>query len=156
LQIHITVSTLLFCYVLFQKCWMSLGSCLLCLKELYRLIVFHFQFILNLPKLRKGKRIWVFLTRLQNVAEVRKASQFHCHSMPLFTTTNYPCPWRSFAMQWSHEIRKRIRAWNTGGFRTNKSCLFFVDNNTLFHNKQFVKWHLFTGNSGCFSRANLD
>ena len=56
--------------------------CLLCLMELYGLIVFHFQFILNLTRLRKGKRVWVFLTRFQNVAEVRRASQFHCDSMP--------------------------------------------------------------------------
>ena len=42
------------------------------------------------------------------------------------------------------------------GFRTNKSCLYFVDDNTLFNNKQFVKCHLFTGNSACFSRANVD
>ena len=61
-------------------------------------------------------------------------------------------------MQWSHEIRKRIFVLGTHahGFRTNKSCLYFVDNNTLFHNKQFVKCHLFTGNSACFSRANVD
>ena len=59
-------------------------------------------------------------------------------------------------MQWSHEIRKRIRARNTcTRISANKSCLYFVDNNTLFHNKQFVKSHLFTGNSACFSRANV-
>jgi hypothetical protein len=41
--------------------------------------------------------------------------------------------------------------------RINLACaLYFVDNNTLFHNKQFVKCHLFTGNSASFSRANLD
>jgi hypothetical protein len=45
-------------------------------------IVFHSQFILNLPGLRKGKRVWVFLATFQNVAEVRRASQFHCDSMP--------------------------------------------------------------------------
>ena len=36
-------------------------------------------------------------------------------------------------------------------FRTNKSCLGYVNNSTLFHNKQFVKCHLFTANSACFS-----
>ena len=43
--------------------------------ELYGLIVFHSKFILNLPRLRKGKGVWVFLTRFQNVAEVIRASQ---------------------------------------------------------------------------------
>jgi hypothetical protein len=40
--------------------------------------------------------------------------------------------------------------------RINIACaLYFVDNNTLFNSKQFVKCHLFTGNSACFSWANL-
>ena len=33
----------------------------------------------------------------------------------------------------------------------NECILYFVNNNTLFHNKQFVKCHLFTANSACFS-----
>ena len=45
-------------------------------------VSYNSQFILNLPRLRKGKRVWVFLTRFQNVAEVRRASQFHYDSMP--------------------------------------------------------------------------
>ena len=36
-------------------------------------------------------------------------------------------------------------------FRTNKSCLCYVNNNTLFRNKKFVMCHLFTANSACFS-----
>ena len=79
---HSINAVILLRFNLFQKCWMSLGSCLLCLMELYGLIVFHSQFILNLPRLRKGKGVWVFLTRFQNVAEVIRASQFHCDSMP--------------------------------------------------------------------------
>ena len=36
----------------------------------------------KIKKLRKSKKYWVFLTRFQNVAKVRRASQFHCDSMP--------------------------------------------------------------------------
>ena len=31
-------------------------------------------------------------------------------------------------------------------FRKNKSCLYYVNNNTVFHIEQFVKCHLFTAN----------
>ena len=66
-MLHVS-GELLNCYVL----WSCMFDC----------VSYNSQFILNLPRLRKGKRVWVFLTRFQNVAEVRRASQFHCDSMP--------------------------------------------------------------------------
>ena len=36
----------------------------------------------ELAKIKKRQKSLVFLTRFQNVAEVRRASQFHCDSMP--------------------------------------------------------------------------
>ena len=40
-------------------------------------------------------------------------------------------------------------------FRTNKSCLYFVNNNTSFHNKLFIKFHQFTDNNTSLSSATL-
>ena len=37
----------------------------------------------------------------------------------------------------------------------NLACILYIII-LCFNNKQFVKCHLFTGNSACFSRANVD
>ena len=49
--------------------------------ELYGLIVFYSQFILNLPKIKKRQKSLGVLNKISKRAEVRRASQFHCDSM---------------------------------------------------------------------------
>ncbi len=38
-------------------------------------------------------------------------------------------------------------------FRTNKFCLYFVNNNSSFHSKHFIKFHQFIDNN--FFKLNM-
>ena len=101
--------------------------------------MFHFEFILNMPRLSKDQRVWVCLehTRIQNAAEVKR---------------RWPGRWGNIPPPTKRTISTiKINVLEDTRFRTNKSCLYFVNNNTSFHNKKFVKCDLFTANSAYFS-----
>ena len=40
-------------------------------------------------------------------------------------------------------------------FRTNKSCLYFVNNNSSFHSKHFIMFHQFIDNNNFFKLNNV-
>ncbi len=40
-------------------------------------------------------------------------------------------------------------------FRTNKSCLYFVNNNSSFHSKYFIEFHQFIDNNNFFKLNNV-
>ncbi len=40
-------------------------------------------------------------------------------------------------------------------FRTNKFCLYFVNNNSSFHSKLFIKFHQFIDNNKFFKLNNV-
>ncbi len=55
---------------------------------------------------------------------------------------------------WSHELGNAFVAEVTL-FRTNKSHLYFVNNDSSFHSKHFMKFHQFIDNNNFFKLNNV-
>ena len=57
-------------------------------------------------------------------------------------------------IRWSRELGNEFLLEVTL-FRTNKSCLYFVNNNSSFHSKRFIKFHQFIDNNNFFKLKNI-
>ena len=141
-----------FCYILFQKCWMSLNW-ELSYRVMPSLIVFDSKFIVNLLIWNKKQRVWVCSEyarlRFQNAAEsggwlgrwrfLPRQNKQSVHLIQRFYEKRH----NGFNLRSTDSafVLKDTR------FRTNTSFLYNLNNNSLLRNKRFAECHLFTANS---------
>jgi hypothetical protein len=126
----------------------------------YGLIVFHFEYM---SRLTNDQRVWICLehARFQNAAEVRRRWPGRWGNTPAPTKRTIRATYKKM-FAWSdmprryglRRTRQCIRVIEVTRFRTNKSCLYFV-NNTSFYNKHFIKFHQFTDNNTSLCLATL-
>jgi hypothetical protein len=110
-------------------------------------------------RLTKDQRVWICLehARFQNGAEVRRRWPYRWGNTPAPTKRTSSATYKKFLHEATcHDAMVSDELDNAfvlevTRFRTNKSCLYFVNKNTSFHNKYFAKFHQFTENNTSLS-----